>query len=295
MGFTMPPNLADKFDIYRFNYNKLRNVALSAFVWEGLPKGLDSEIIERQLFSSGTLTFFKRDDIRLRPITALPWANLGRLDIYGEPTKWWAYGHDGFRQLCFSFDSVICYYNKARLTGNQICQYYAYKLAKIEKEMMVNVNMQKFPVILKTTKKGELTAKNFYAQVKSDNEAILVYKDSGEFDPDGGDVKTLNLNVPVAYLDLQVLYNQVMNQFLTDLGINNSNQDKRERQITGEVEGNMEHVNVNKDSCLSVRKQACEKMKAIWGTNVQVRYCIERLVEDGDFYYETTDDSGGVQ
>ena len=42
--------------------------------------------------------------------------------------------------------------------------------------------------------------------------------------------------------DLETVKRQIKNDLLSDIGVNNANQDKRERMITDEVNGNEEEV-----------------------------------------------------
>lgn len=271
LGLVQAVNISDKFDIYTFTYSRIKSLWMSRFKWINLPDFVRDEFLERELFT-GSVSLFRNDRVKTRPIEALPWVNVGPYDKYNEPTHWQVFGRN-FRQICFNFDSVICYDSKTRFTGQRLAQYYAYRLAKIEKEITVNVNMQKYPVIVKTTKTGELTAKNFFAQVKSDAEAILVYKDQGDFTE--SDISTLDLNVPEAYLNLNLLYVQIWNQMLTTLGIDNANQDKREREIGAEVASNNQQISLYRNSCLDARKFACKRANSLWGTNIDVMYAAD--------------------
>ena len=60
------------------------------------------------------------------------------------------------------------------------------------------------------------------------------------------------------------------NEFLTCLGINNSNTDKRERLISAEVNSNNQFVSCNVNKMLEARQRACELINAKFGLNISV-------------------------
>lgn len=63
----------------------------------------------------------------------------------------------------------------------------------------------------------------------------------------------------------------IINQFLTDIGINNANTDKRERLISNEVEANNEEIITNTDYVLNNIREGFEEINRISGLNLQVR------------------------
>lgn len=294
LGGTVPPNLADKPGIYNMTLHRMRLLATNIYTWDGLPDSVNEAFLERVLYDEGRVCLFERKDMDSKPLLGLPIVDTGRLDIYGEPMQWESYGID-FRQTCYNGDSVIVYNNKLRSPTLRISLYFAERLMNIEKAISVNVKQQKHPIILNTSRNGELTIKNFYKQVRDDEEAIIVYEDS-DLDV-ANKVTALDMKVKEAYLNLHLLYNQVWNEYLTAIGINNANLDKRERLITDEVNSNSNEVGIYLDSGLFTRKLGAEKLNKMFEGkyNVSVKFTPEKAMAmggdvDGSVYNQNTND-----
>ena len=62
-----------------------------------------------------------------------------------------------------------------------------------------------------------------------------------------------------------------MNEALTFLGINNLMEDKKERLISDEANSNNELINLNLETFLIPRQEACEQINKKYGLNVKVK------------------------
>ena len=56
------------------------------------------------------------------------------------------------------------------------------------------------------------------------------------------------------------------------LGINNNNMDKKERQISDEVNSNLEQITMSRMVGLNSRKQGADQINRMFGTNISVEY-----------------------
>jgi len=63
-------------------------------------------------------------------------------------------------------------------------------------------------------------------------------------------------------------------------GINNSNQDKKERLVADEVAANNDQVAVMRAINLNARQEACTKINRLFGTNIWVEYKTDGEVVD---------------
>ena len=65
------------------------------------------------------------------------------------------------------------------------------------------------------------------------------------------------------------------NEALTDLGISNFSDDKKERLLAGEITSNEEDVYLNRANMLEARKQACKLINEMFGLNIDVKFRYE--------------------
>ena len=145
-------------------------------------------------------------------------------------------------------------------------QLYAYKLTNIDRTIDVNIIAQKTPIIVKCSDKQRLSLKNAIIQ-RNDNEPVI-YADKNL---DMSSIEVLDLRPPKVFPDLQLQKHAVWNECMTFLGVNNANQDKRERLVTDEVSANNEQVKASEDVMLKARERACELINKMFHLDITVR------------------------
>ena len=91
-------------------------------------------------------------------------------------------------------------------------------------------------------------------------------------------------NVGQNYITDRLLndYQSIRNQFNSLVGIPNANTQKRERLITAEVESNDVDTKCLADIWLDSMRKGIEKVNALYGLNISVKYRYENLYEGGD-------------
>lgn len=264
---TMSSNLND---IVLMDYfTRLTLIAQSVFEWSGLSElGINEKWIEKYLFSEGKCVFFK-DKEKGFMVTAL--TPNGRLNYYNEPTtvKPYAIGYTG-DTLINDIDCVVIKNNDLMIPTTNTIQLYAYKLTKIDRTIDVNIEAQKTPQIVECTEKERLSIKNFIKQ-KQDNEPVILVNDKMNM----SGIKVHDLNAPIVFKDLELQKHMVWNEVMTYLGLNNANQDKRERLVDDEVQANNEQIEACFNTMLSERERACEMINKIFKTNISVKKRIQ--------------------
>ena len=65
--------------------------------------------------------------------------------------------------------------------------------------------------------------------------------------------------------------------------------DKRERVVEAELDTNLNRILFNIDDMLKSRKEACEKINSIFGTNISVDYNEEIINQSFDIETEETE------
>ena len=245
-------------------YNRLKLLAKCVFAWENLPNHMDEKWIETFLFHKGYCVFYNDSK---RGLMVSECVTSGRLNNYSEPTTVRPTGIDieGV-ELTPGVDCVLIRNNDEMIETEYSVKLFAYRLAEISRTIDVNINAQKTPVFLHTTKNKMLSIKNIFAQWNG-NEPVI-YGDAS-FEPDT--LRVLKTEAPVVFPDLQQQKLAIWNECLTFLGINNANTEKRERLITDEVEANNDHVELSADCFLKSRERAVQEINRIFKTNIVVR------------------------
>lgn len=253
--------------------NRLSLIARSVFEWSGLDElGIDEKWIEKYLFRDGSCVFY-RD-----PIFGLMVARMnpaGNLNHYDEPTIIQPYA-TGYtytgEKLENNVNCVIIRNNDDRLPTLPWVELYAMKLTNIDRTIDVNIQAQKMPIIIKCSDKQKLTLKQVIIQ-RDDNEPVIF----GDKALDTTEMEVLNTGAPIVFDKLELQKHMVWNECMTMLGVNNANQDKRERLVDDEVQANNEQVEINYEIMLKARELACEQINKMFGTNISVKKRVENM------------------
>lgn len=143
---------------------------------------------------------------------------------------------------------------------------YAYLLAACDSGIAVNIMNTKATFIgeVKSKTMAE-TYKKMYDQITCGSPAVFYNNADGE--------STFYLfNTKQSFIadDLQELKRNIINEFLTEIGINNANLGKRERLITDEVNANNEEIYANIDHWLTNIREGFNKANAMFGLNLRI-------------------------
>lgn len=243
---------------------RLSLLAKSVFKWTNLPNGIDEKWIERYLFTQGSCLFFKDPT---KGFMVAKCTNLSTVNEYDEPTiiRPFATNYQNTKEYTNNVDCILIRNNDDCLPTKDTIMLYAYKLAKLDRTMDVNIEAQQMPLIIKCSEKQRLTLKQVIKQ-KQDNEPVI-WADKN-LDLEGVDV--LNTQAPIVFDKLALQKQRVWNECMTFLGINNANQDKRERLVTSEVDANDEQIEQSAQVMLKARKEGCKRINELFGLNIKV-------------------------
>lgn len=251
---------------FSFYYYKLMLIVKSLFEWENLPNNIESRWIEDYLFSDGTCVFYK-DKILGFIVAGV--SKYGNINHYGEPIKITPISNNSIISSTELINNKDCYLirnNDLSLPEFSIVRYYAYKLTNLERSIDVNIEAQKTPTIVSCTDKQRLSLKQAIIKRK-DNEPVIFTDNT--FDKDM--ISVLNLNIPMVFKDLQMQKHMILNEFFTDIGVNNANLDKKERMLANEITANNEQVRVCQDVLLRSREEACKRINEMFNLNISVK------------------------
>ena len=256
-------------------FYRLSLIALSIFKWDNLPNGINARWIEKYLFDIGECMFFKDPILGFRISKSIDKG----INIYNEPIDLEpeSTGLTEPKTYKNGIDAVLIKNNDLSIPTLPTLQLYAYRLADLTRAQDVNITAQKTPILIITSDRQKLTMKNVFNQW-SGNEPVI-YGDK-EMNIDG--VKVLKTDAPIVFDKLQIQKHQLWNEVMTFLGVNNANQDKKERLVDDEVQANNEQVKISLDVMLKARQSACSEINRIFGTNIKVsaRIGIESKIDE---------------
>lgn len=250
---------------YNFWYMRFKELCINRFHWVNMPSEIDERFLELTLFDKGYALFFKDEIAQL--YIALTCMISGEWDIYNIPKERIAYASNDYQYYCDFTDSVIIFNNYMHTTDVLTCQYYAHKMYEVERTIDVNVKGQKTPLFISTTEQQRLTMVNLYEKYEG-NEPLII----GDKRLDPSALQVMMTPVPYVADKLQILKHQYFNEFLTAVGIENSNEDKRERLVANEVASNYGVVEASRNIPLQARKQACKQINEMFGLNIDVEF-----------------------
>lgn len=270
-------------------YNRLMELALNVFEWENLPPSVDERFLELTLYEMGYCLYFNDEIIGNLALTCTIG---GKLDVYRIPVLRKAYAVNGYNKLCSTKDSVLIFNNYLHTPTQLTIELFARRLYEIERAIDVNVKAQKTPTLILSSEQQRLTMMNLYMQYDGNEPFIF-----GDKNMDIEGIKSLKTDAPFVADKLENLKHQIWNEALTFCGIENSNQDKKERLVSDEVGSNYGNVEAQRNVMLNARKQAVEKINAMFGTNIDVHFRsnLKTMVNIENVSRETLEESEGEE
>lgn len=246
-------------EYYDHYFNYLRQLAYQLFEWENLPSSVNPRFLEMSLHNFGYCALY--DDPMMGWIATRGTIN-SMLDIYEMPKAFQANMisyHRAFPLYNYVDErkpnmGILCSNNDLFSPSLPVIGMFANDLAEIKNIIRINQNAQKTPVVLKANKSNMLSMKAMFNQV--DGNAPVILTDE-TFDLDA--IKAISLSAPVVFPQLNDQKNNVWNEFMTWIGIDNTNLMKKERMVTDEVNGNQDQVKNSANIMLKSRQEFCKK------------------------------------
>ena len=133
------------------------------------------------------------------------------------------------------------------------------------------------------SKSGAESMKKAYDKIASGEPAAFLDKDL--FNEDGSpNWMMFNQDLRNSYIAGDILEDMRKWElkFCTDLGIPNSNTDKKERLITAEVEANDEEVKLWADLALENLKESCERVRNMFDIDISVEWRFKEDISDDE-------------
>lgn len=174
---------------------------------------------------------------------------------------------------------------------NRLVDIYAYKLAAVDAAIDMNLFNSRLAYIVEAESKGQAeTIKSIYEDISEGN-PLVVYR-SDAISKNGFQVSFNNLKQNYIADQLQDSKRTIMNEFLTLIGINNANTDKRERLIVNEVEANNIELACNIAEWKANLELTCAKVNELFpriNFNIRLRFDPMKIKESSTVEQEGVD------
>ena len=161
------------FKTYEMYKRQLLTLAENVFEYKNMPEFIDTSFLNKVLLRQGAIAFFKDEVMGL---LALPFHNMGKLDVYGRPTSIQVISQNGYSKVIKNRDDfVIMYDNNGRYPlWLDVCAY-AERIALDTRTIDINIAQQTYPRILLTDKAQELSMRNLANQI--DDNVLNIFAD----------------------------------------------------------------------------------------------------------------------
>lgn len=249
--------------LYLRRFTELR---INSFQWHNLPDEISERYLEMQLNNNALAVFFYDD--HYQKYMALNGQSQGFLDYQDEPNAFQITANQSYRgKVIKAANCVPIWANRTRHPDNDVMLWYARRLAEVETTVDINIKSARLARVLAVSENMRLSGENFIRQIDEGNPVIKV----DETFMSEGVLSVLDMGVdPDNILSVQMVKNRLYNDCMTFLGVNNSNQDKKERLVSDEVDANGEQVLLNRAIALGARKLAAKAINKKFNLNVRV-------------------------
>ena len=261
--------------IERFYMRYLTELACNRFIWKGLPSADEPDgplgdcrprYMELTLFRYALVVFFQHKAWDNR-FLALRAAQNGPMDIYFDPTAFHMIGNGTSPKIdghtVSGKDAIPIWANYLRAPDMDLVSIYVRRMAKFDRTVEINLDAMRHPFVMAADQSTKASVMEFYRQV--DQGQPVIWVQGALADSMEKFVKVLDMEIDSDLItNLLIDKKKVWQECLTFLGINNGNQDKRERLVQAEVSANDSEVLAARAIALDARQQACDRINKKW-------------------------------
>ena len=149
-----------------------------------------------------------------------------------------------------------------------LVQRYSTLLAMCDSSLSVGLMNSKVAFVAMAANKQQANSmKKMYDRISSGEPAVFVNNDIGN--PANFYFNRVKENF--IGQELLIVKRGIMNEFLTEIGINNANTDKRERLVADEVNANNEEIKINIADWLDNLQEGVDKANKMFGLSLRIR------------------------
>lgn len=252
-------------------------LAINRYKWINLPETCDERFLEFTLMRQGVATIAYPKNMPMQFFSTQ--VNMdGRWNVYDTPSHWQSIGNNGWRFNASPQTGVLVYDNRLRMPYYNQVEFFARRLAAIDRVEDINMRQQATPYLITAPRESINDAKQMYKQIAGGEPAII-----GKPTLSNIDIQALNTQVPYLGKELSEKKLALWDEIYNFLGISHVGQ-KSERLTSEEVAASNEPSNLMALDGLNSRRDACKKLNERFGTDIHV---VWRKDNESDMYNYT--------
>lgn len=259
---------------FQNTFNRLLNLSLNTFKWDGLPETCDVRLMEQALLWRGMMCFYRDKQGNVWSYSAGPGGKRTKMGYYANGFWYALNGENGQCEFYWPFmdntnaNAVLCLDNEQQWPHINYIFRGAERIADARRAMDVAAQNSKYPFILQCSEEQKETILSIYNDAYNNEPLIIVHKNNDYTHQP----MTLNTNANEGRVkELWDYYQNTYSDILETLGIQtNRNEDKKERMTIQEVSGGTDFVKRNVDYRLKTREEFCDRVNEAFGLNISV-------------------------
>ena len=252
------------------------SLAENVYIFRNMPKFIDMSFVNSKLLRCGAIAFFYEEV--LKTLVALPFVNLGTLDLYGRPKTIQVIGLNGYTRILKGKEFVIMYDNNSRMPIWLDILQYSERYSMITRTIDINIIQQRTPRVWKVPSGQEKSFRDMINNVDALVENVATYS-SMSID----DITCVLEPAPYVADKLEDSKNKVYAEFLRLIGIANLQEVKKERMIKDEMMATLGGTIASRYNRFEPRKKAIDEI------NERFKNFLDRKIEV--YYYDGVPDS----
>lgn len=253
------------FKTYQSDFRQMVTLAENVFEFVDLPEFIDVAYMNKRLLRRGSVAFSKDEELG---VIALPYRNIGKLDVYGRPKKIEVFAYNNsYHRILDRGEFVIMYDNNGRYPLYLDIAQLAERIALCERTQDINIAQQKTPRVWKADDSSINTVRAMLNNVDSNSETVVAHSSL-----DIDELECVLEPAPYVTDKIDLHLDKLWAKFFRLIGIANIQEQKRERVIQDEMIASQGGTIASRYSRFQPRKNAIEQINHKFGTNISVRY-----------------------
>lgn len=242
--------------IERMYQRILTELAANRFKWTGFPDSVNVRYLELTLFRFALSVFFY--DYDYAKYLALQGSVANQLNYQQEPVSFLITGAGNYRTKTVSAKRAVpIWANYLRVPDLDIVSIYANRLAEIDRTIEINSIAGRRNKVIITSENQRLSKENFNRQLEEGQATVRV----GGAIQDLAFIQAVDLGIdPDSVINWHILRTRQWNECMGLLGIENANQDKKERLVAAEVDANNDQTSMTRYVNLNQRQEAADRI-----------------------------------